>query len=145
MENNKAAKPPVWFWIVSTLALLWNLIGVSQYLAQELMTDEDKALMTPDQLSLLENTPTWLTAAFAIAVWFGVIASIGLLMRKKWAKSVFLVSFIAVVIQMGYSAFMTGAAEVYGPIAFVMAGITTLAAALLFYFSGIATKKHWLH
>lgn len=33
-------KAPVWFWIVSVLALLWNLIGVIAYLTMAFATDE---------------------------------------------------------------------------------------------------------
>lgn len=145
MENKQIVKPTVWFWIVSIAALLWNLIGVSQYVAQAFMGDEEKAAMTAEQLQLLEATPVWLTAVFAIAVWFGLIASIGLLMRKKWAKSLFLISLIAVIIQMGYATLMTNASEVYGLTAIIMPVLITIIALLLYYFSGIATKKQWLH
>tara|TARA_R110002051_G_scaffold209115_1_gene275034 strand:+ start:1930 stop:2367 length:438 start_codon:yes stop_codon:yes gene_type:complete len=144
MESNKTLKPPVWFWIISVIALLWNLIGASQYLAQEMMTDEAKTLMTAEQLKLLEETPTWLTAIFAIAVWGGVIASIGLLLRKKWSKSIFLISLIAVIIQMGYSTIMTKTVDVYGSTALIMAIFITIIAALLYYFSNYSIKKKWL-
>lgn len=144
MDNKQIVKPPTWFWVAGVLALLWNLAGVGQYLAQAFMSDEAKSLMTAEQLTLLEETPTWLTAIFAIAVWFGALACVGLLMRKKWAKSLFLISLIAVVVQMGYSTFMTNAAEVYGTMAIVMAITTTFIAALLFYFSSVAIKKGWL-
>ena len=145
MESNKIVKPPVWFWIISIIALLWNIMGAGQYLAQEMMTDESKTLMTAAQLKLLEETPTWLTAVFAIAVWSGVLASIGLLLRKKWSKSVFLISLIAVIIQMGYSSIMTKTVEVYGSSALIMAIVITLIAALLYYFSNYAIKKKWLN
>tara|TARA_R110000868_G_scaffold7380_2_gene40229 strand:+ start:66 stop:503 length:438 start_codon:yes stop_codon:yes gene_type:complete len=145
MESNKIVKPPVWFWIISIIALLWNIMGAGQYLAQEMMTDEAKTLMTAAQLKLLEETPTWLTAVFAIAVWSGVLASIGLLLRKKWSKSVFLISLIAVIIQMGYSSIMTKTVEVYGSSALIMAIVITLIAALLYYFSNYAIKKKWLN
>tara|TARA_R110000796_G_scaffold88850_6_gene192025 strand:+ start:97171 stop:97608 length:438 start_codon:yes stop_codon:yes gene_type:complete len=145
MESNKIVKPPVWFWIISIIALLWNIMGAGQYLAQEMMTDEAKTLMTAAQLKLLEETPTWLTAVFAIAVWSGVLASIGLLLRKKWSKSVFLISLIAVIIQMGYSSIMTKTVEVYGSAALIMAIVITLIAALLYYFSNYAIKKKWLN
>ena len=72
MERKQSVKPPTWFWIVSVLALIWNFMGVGQYLAQAFITDEAKALMTVDQLKLLEETPSWLTAIFALAVWTGL-------------------------------------------------------------------------
>tara|TARA_R110002050_G_scaffold16019_2_gene49126 strand:- start:224677 stop:225114 length:438 start_codon:yes stop_codon:yes gene_type:complete len=144
MEHKQSVKPPTWFWIVSVLALIWNLMGVGQYLAQAFITNEAKALMTAEQLKLLEETPSWLTAIFAIAVWAGLIACIGLLMRKKWAQSVFLISLLAVIIQMGYSTFMTNAGDVYGTTALVMALVVTSIAVLLYYFASHSIKKSWL-
>ena len=145
MESNQIVKPPTWFWISSAIALVWNLLGVGQYLSQAFLTDEAKSLMTADQLTLLEATPVWIIAAFAIAVWFGLIASIGLFMRKKWSKTLFLISLIAVIIQMGYSVFMTNAVEVYGNTSIIMPTVVTIIAVLLYYFSGYAIKRQWLN
>ena len=114
MTNNVSTKPPAWFWIVSVVALLWNLMGAMAYLAQAFITDEGKAMLPSDQLELMENTPAWATAAFAIAVWAGVLGSIGLLVRKKWARPVLLLSLFGILVQMAYAFFMTNAAEVYG-------------------------------
>ena len=54
----------------------------------------------------------WMKLVFGIATILGLVGSIGLLMRKKWAIPALLVSLIAVVIQMGYSSFATNALEV---------------------------------
>tara|TARA_B100000795_G_C22720086_1_gene407055 strand:+ start:310 stop:471 length:162 start_codon:yes stop_codon:yes gene_type:complete len=53
------------------------------------MTDEAKALLTEAEKALYDNVPIWVTAAFAIAVFGGVLASIALLMRKQIAKLYF--------------------------------------------------------
>lgn len=79
-------KPPISFWILSVLALIWNLFGVMAYLSSAFMTDEMKASMTEAELRLAENTPAWATAAFAIATWGGLLGCIALLFRKKWAR-----------------------------------------------------------
>jgi len=100
--TNFKVKPPIWFWIVSAIALLWNAMGVNQYLGQAYQTESWRAALTDEQFEMVSNFPSWLTAAFAIAVFSAVIASLGLLLRKKWAHRLFLISLIAVVIQMGY-------------------------------------------
>ena len=106
MSEKSNTKPPIWFWIVSILALLWNLMGVMSYLEQAYMTDEMKAQYTADQLTLMEGIPVWVTAAFAIAVWGGLLGCIALLFGKKWAKPVLMLSLIAILIQMAYSFFI---------------------------------------
>ena len=109
-------KPNTWYWIIGVIALLWNGMGVNQYLQQAYNTDAFKA-MYPDEkvMEIALNTPSWVMGAFAIAVFGGLLGSILLLLRKKIAKPIFLVSLIAIIIQMFYNVFMSGAMEVYGP------------------------------
>jgi hypothetical protein len=100
--TNLKEKPPVWFWIVSVIALLWNAMGVKQYLGQAYQTDSWRSALTDEQFEMISNFPVWLTAAFAIAVFAGLLGSLGLLLRKKWAYMLFVLSLIAVIAQMGY-------------------------------------------
>ena len=144
MKNK--VKVPVWYWIVSILALIWNLIGAMAYLGQAFITDEIKATMPVEQVTLLENTPAWVTAAFAFAVWGGVLGCIALLLRKKWAKSVLVISLVGLLVQLGYSFFMTNALEVYGPAqGMVMPIVLLLIGVGLVLFANSARKKTWIN
>ncbi|MFD0988706.1 hypothetical protein ACFQ1R_01240 [Mariniflexile jejuense] len=100
--TNFKVKPPIWFWIVSVIALFWNAMGVHQYLGQAYQTESWRSALTDEQFEMVTNFPSWLTAAFAIAVFSGFLGSLGLLLRKKWAYTLLLSSLIAVIIQMGY-------------------------------------------
>lgn len=143
--QNSIIKPPVWFWIVSVIALIWNLMGAMAYLGQAYMTDEMKSAMTTEQQELMNTTPAWVTAAFAIAVWGGLLGCIALLLRKKWAKTVFVISLIAIVVQMSYSFFMTNAAEVYGTFqGMIMPLMIILVAIALLLFSKSSIAKGWI-
>ncbi|MBT8305598.1 MAG: hypothetical protein KJN85_01545, partial [Maribacter sp.] len=115
------------------------------YLAEAFITDEMKAAMPADQLELMENTPAWATAAFAIAVWGGVLGCIGLLLRKKWARPVLVVSLLGILVQMSYFFFMTNAAEVYGAAqGVIMPVLFILIAVGLVLFAKTAQKKGWI-
>jgi hypothetical protein len=138
-------KPPAWYWVAAVLALIWNAFGVMAYLGQAFMTDEMKAELTPEQLSLMESTPAWVTAAFAIAVWGGLLGSIALLLRKKWAKPVLLISLLAILVQMSYSFLMTNASEVYGTVqGVVVPMLVVLIGILLYLLAGIAIRRGWM-
>lgn len=100
--TNLKEKPPVWFWIVSVIALLWNAMGVKQYLDQAYQTESWRSALTDEQFEMISNFPSWLTAAFAIAVFSGALGSLGLLLRKKWAYMLLVLSLIAVIVQMGH-------------------------------------------
>lgn len=145
MSKNPTTKPPVWFWIVSVLALLWNLMGVMNYLGSTFMKEAIKAEMTPEQVNLMESTPAWVTAAFAIAVWFGAAGCIGLLLRKKWAKSALGMSLIGVLVQTGYGFFMTNATEVYSQTEAVIIPLMVIVIAIfLIFFARLSERKLWI-
>jgi len=110
-DTNKPAKS---FWIISIIALIWNLLGVIAYLGQAFMTDEMKAALPAEQQELYNNTPIWVTAAFAIAVWGGFLASILLLVRKAFSKTIFIISLIGIIVQLFYNFFLSNAIDVYG-------------------------------
>lgn len=131
-NNNQPAKS---FWVIGILAFIWNLIGVIAYLGQKYMSDEVKASIHKDQLAVIENTPAWATAAFAIAVWFGLLASILLLVRKKFANKLFIISFAGVFIQLIYNIFFSNAFQVYGTAGLFQAMITISISVFLIWYS----------
>ncbi len=144
MSTVTGVKPPVSFWILSVLALIWNLFGVMAYLSSVYMTDEMKAAMTADQLNLAESTPVWATAAFAIATWGGLLGCIALVFRKKWASLVFFLSFIAIVIQLGHAFLMTNVTEVYGLLQGLVLPLFVLLIGLsLLLYSRYAERRNW--
>jgi hypothetical protein len=93
----------------------------------------------------MESTPSWVTAAFAIAVWGGLLGSLALLLRKKWSKPVFLISLLAILGQMAYSIFMTNAAEIYGTLqGIVLPMLVIFIGILLYLLAGMAIRKGWM-
>jgi len=137
-------KPSTSFWVISILAIIWNLIGVIVYLGQAYMTDDMKALMTEEQLAIIENSPIWATAAFAIAVWFGLLGSILLTLRKKLSKSVLYISLLGVIVQLIYNFFMSNAIEVYGTQGIIQSLITLAISLFLVSYAKQADKKDLL-
>lgn len=137
-------KPPVWFWIASVLVLLWNLSGVYSYLNTKFNQVEILESLTQAQRELFEAFPAWATAAFAIAVFGGTIASIGLLLRKKWAKPLFLVSLVAAIAQFINWLFIQNAPEAFGSEAYTMPIIVVVIGILQILFSQKGIKQGWL-
>ncbi|MEE3998984.1 hypothetical protein V1T75_01450 [Tenacibaculum sp. FZY0031] len=137
-------KPTTLFWIIGVAALVWNGLGVMSYIGQAYMTDEVRAALPEAERALYENIPTWVTAAFAIAVFGGLIGSAFLLMRKKLARPMFLLSLIAIVVQMSYNLFMSRAAEVYGPGSIVMPIMVIVIGVFLLMYSKKTIAKGWL-
>lgn len=145
MTNSRTNKPPMWFWIVSVIALLWNGAGVYQYLQQAYNTESFRAMYNEEQLSMIENTPSWAIAAFAIAVFGGFLGCLALLLRKKWARPLFLLSLIGIIVQMIYNFFVIDSMAIYGPGAVAMPIMVIVVGILLLWLSKKGIAKGWLH
>ena len=122
---SNTTKPNSVFWIIGVLALVWNILGVLAYLAQAYMTDETLALMPQADQDFHNNLPAWVTAAYAIAVFSGLLGSIALLMRKKFAVYLFTLSLLGVLAQQTYVFFLQdyvviGGAAMIGPIVIIV-------------------------
>ena len=129
--------------IIGILGLLWNLIGVFFWMAENfMMTDEVKAALPPERLELMESAPSWGVIVYGIATIGGVLACIMLLMRKKLAVPLFLISLLCIIIQMGYGMFFMKWGNVLGPVdAYVMPLIVILIGILLYLYSKKAAGK----
>lgn len=128
-------KPTTSFWIIGIVALIWNLMGVYEYLTIAYMTAEELFDLPPEEQVLYENIPAWVTAAFALAVFGGSLGCILLLLRKKLATLVFIISFVSILAQMTYNLLMSKAMEVYGPVGFIMPVMVIAVGAFLVWYS----------
>lgn len=94
-----ATRPPAWYWVAAIGALLFESLGCFFYVAEVRLTPEQIATLPLDQAAMLSARPAWYYAAFGVAVWVGLVGSIGLLLRKAWAVPLLLASLIAVAVQ----------------------------------------------
>lgn len=142
--HTETEKPPRSFWIVSSAALVWNTLGIVTYLMSVTMSPETLAEMSEAERSLYADNPVWVTSAYAIAVFGGTIAAVGLLLRRAWAFPAFVISLLAIVVQMSYALFMSQMLAVQGAAAAIMPILVTLIAVYLVYYSRSAKKKGWI-
>jgi len=97
------------------------------------------------QLALLDSLPAWMTALFAIAVFAGTLGCIALLLRKKIAVILLLVSFLAASVQQLYWIFGTNAPEVFSEsLPYTMPILVIVVAAFLVWYSRNINAKGWL-
>ena len=121
--------------LVSSIAIIWNLFGVKAYLMQVFMTDTTIAALPMAEQELYRNIPSWYTAAFATAVFAGLIASILLLVKKRFSTSFFMISFIAILVQMYYLFFIMKITETQGLSSIIMPVLVTIIAFFLLWYS----------
>lgn len=138
-------KTPIWYWVLAIFFLLWNLMGVFSFFAHTFISEEAIALLPDNERALYGEYPMWTTIVFAVAVFFGLIGSIGLLLKKQWARMAFIISLCAIIPQMIHNVFFTKSMEVYGPgQAATMPILVVLFGFFLIWFSGYSIRKGWL-
>ena len=144
MATTNQTLPTKGFWIISIIALLWNLAGLMTFFMEVFITPEALAALPEAERALYETSPEWMKVIFAIAVFGGTLGCIFLLMRKTIAVQLFIISMAAVLIQMLYYLSMTKAMEVYGPASLIMPILVIAIAIFLVWYSKNAKAKGWI-
>src|SRR5262245_1040045 len=140
--NETPARRRSWrLWVIGVVALLWNSIGAMDYVMTQTKNEAYMKNFTPEQLDFFYGFPAWVVATWAIAVWGGVLGALLLLLRKRLAVWVFLVSLIAMVITTFHNYVLANGMKVMGDTFSLVftAVIFLIALALLLY--AIALQK----
>jgi hypothetical protein len=136
------ASTPWHLWVIAVIALLWNSMGAYDYLMTETRNSSYMSAFTPAQLAYFYSFPAWVIATWALSVWGGVLGSIALLLRRRWAVPVFAISLVTLVATFFHNFVLSnGAAVIGGAGGFVFsAAIFLVAVALLIYARRLARK-----
>jgi hypothetical protein len=138
-------KPPVWFWIVAGLLLLWGLAGCfSLYLhiafgpaMNPNATDWDRAYFAA--------LPSWFVWVYVVAVGGGLLGSGALVLRSRLAKPLYLASLAGVVVQFGYVFLGTDLLAHKSVAETVPFPLLIFAIALVqIWFAGLAARRGWI-
>lgn len=144
MEKFKT-KIPMWFWVVTIFFILWNIMGVFSFFAHTFISEEALMKLPTKERELYDSYPLWTTIVFAIAVISGFIGSLGLVLKKKWTKTAFIISLIAVTPQMLHNVFFTKSIDIYGMAQAITMPVLVVAFGIfLVWFSVFGIKKKWL-
>lgn len=144
MEESLSIKPPKWFYIVAGVALVWNLMGVMAYLKDAMITEAEIAALPLAEQAFYQDVAAWAVSAYAFAVWAGFVGCVLLLLRKKWATPVLIVSLLGVLVQIYHSFFVVDSIAVFGPGGIIMPIMVIAISIYLVYFSRQATANDWI-
>jgi hypothetical protein len=127
-------KTPWHIWLVGVIAVLFNSIGVFDFVMSMAQGAKYQASagMTPDQIAHYQQMPSWMTVVWAVGVFGAFLASILLLLRRKQALLVFILSLAAFVVNLLYTYVLTNGGAVMGQ---QMAITSAVIAGLLVFFS----------
>lgn len=138
-------KPPLWFWIAVGLLLLWEAAGVFAFYAHVSIDAAALAAMPSYDRQLYLSLPSWYNWVFALAVWPALLGSVAMVLRSRFARPLFIVSLVAVIVQFGWLFGGTDLIAVKGAIETVpFPFVIFLLAVVQVWLAGIAIKRGWL-
>ena len=132
---------PTWFRIAAIVALVWNAFGVVMFLSSVGAFGDPLAGLSEAERAIAANIPGWIMAAFGIGTLTGLAGSLGLLLGRRWAWPLLVISLVALLVLEGYILFFSGAAAVSGvaiPISVVVGAL------LLAWLARSAGQRGWL-
>jgi hypothetical protein len=139
-----ASRPGRAFQAVGLLAVLWNVMGVASYLMSVTQGPDALQAVPEAERVLYEDIPAWVTSAYAVAVFGGLLGSILLLARRALAVPVFWVSLAAILAQMVHAFFLTPMLQLQGPASAALPVTIIVIGAVLVGYARSARGKGWL-
>ena len=141
MADENASGAPRWFTLAALAALAWEIIGCAMYVMQ---VSVEPAALPADQRQMWDATPAWMTGAYAVAVWVGLIGAILLLMRRKLAEPVLLVSLIAVVVQFSGLLIVPALRNLVSSDMLFLPFLIVIVCGVIWHFARRARRSGWL-
>ncbi len=137
-------KPPIWFYIIAVVAVLWNAMGVFDYIMTQYRVESYMGAFTEAQLDFFYGFPAWYVAIWATAVFAALVASLLLLVRMKLATPLFALSTVLFVINAVYIFGFTAALEIMGVSNVIFSAVIFATLLGLWWFSRMAERRGWL-
>lgn len=130
-------KAPWHLWLVGAFAVLFNSIGIFDFVMSMARGADYMASagMTPEQIAHYQDMPTWMTVVWAIGVWAAFLASILLLLRKKSAFGLFVLSLAAFLVSLLYTYVLTDGGDVMGPVIAITSAVIAILLSLFIWYS----------
>jgi len=131
------------FWIISAIALIWNVMGSINFLLQ--LNADAVASFPATHRAIIEGRPVWATAGFATAVFGGTLGCLLLLFRKSAAFYFFVASLLGVFVTMIHTlriATATGNFSLFEIVMMIL--LPVVVAALLIWYTKQAERQGWI-
>lgn len=139
-----AVTPPKWFWAAAALIVLWGVVGVTSFYSDLTMNADSIAGMDDYDRQLYLSRPSWLNIVYGLATWGGLLGGVALLMRRRIAFALFVVSLAAVLAQFGWAFGATDLIAVKGAGTTVLPIVILIIAIFQIWFALAAARRGWL-
>lgn len=136
---------PTWFKVTACVALVWNLVGCIAFAMDLGMSQDDIAQLPEAQKALYAARPAWALMATAIAVFGGLFGCLGLLLRRKWALALLVLSLLGVLVQDFGLFVLVDGARLAGQVVVALQALVLAIAIGLVMLARNGIARGWLH
>jgi hypothetical protein len=142
-RGTPAALAPWHLWLVGVLWLVYSAMSCYSHV----MTLTQNAAyfratgVTPEIAAYFAAVPAWYVVTWTIGAWGGLLAAVGLLMRKCWAVWWFAASQLAMAANSVWTLLNPDAYEVLGNVGWIWA-LATIALCVFLVVYSMAMKRH---
>lgn len=130
-----------WYTAAAIASLLFMGLGCVAYLSHVLADPNNLPL---DQRAAYEAEPAWVTGAYAVAVWVGLAGAVLLVMRRKLAEWVLLVSLVAVLVWLAGLLVVGPLRDAMSANDLLVALVVTALTWTIFWFARHSRQRGWL-
>lgn len=142
MDAGSEAQPIArWYVPAAIAALLFMLLGCAVFL---LDVGTDPATMPLDQRAAHDAQPLWLILANGIAAWVGALGALLLVLRRKIAEPLLLLSFAAVAIWLAGLLLVPRLRDLLGTDDIAVAVVVTILTWTIYWFARNSRRRGWL-
>ncbi|MBT3311275.1 MAG: hypothetical protein HN737_10040 [Desulfobacterales bacterium] len=128
------------FWVIGSVALVWNVMGAINFIVQ--MNPDALNVYRESERMIIEGRPIWATVGFAIAVFGGSLGCFLLLLKKSAACYLFIASLLGVIVTMINTlgiGIEFGIGEILGIVL-----MPVVVAVFLIWYSKLTERKGWI-
>jgi hypothetical protein len=142
VEHHHTPRPVAgWFMPAAVASVLFMGLGCIMYLMHVLA---DPNTLPLDQRVALEAEPAWVTGANAVAVWVGLVGAILILLKRKLAEPVMLVSLIGVLVWLAGLIVVGPLRESMSANDLLVAIVVTAITWTIYWFARHSRQRGWL-
>jgi hypothetical protein len=142
MEKQAEVQPVAgWFSLAAIASLLFMIAGCGMYLMHVLT---DPASLPADQRAAYLAVPAWAIGAFGIATWGGALGALMLVLKRKSAEPLLLVSLLAVVAWLAAFLVVPALRDAISTNDLVVPIAVTLVTWTIYWFARHSRQRGWL-
>jgi uncharacterized membrane protein YfcA len=143
MDDDPYSPRPVarWYMVAAIASLVFMVLGCAVYVTN---VTADPASLPLDQRAALEAQPSWVIAANAVAVWVGALGALLLVLRRRHAETLLLVSLLAVAVWLAGLLIVPRFRETLGTDDIAVALVVAVITWTIYWFARHSRQRGWL-